>query len=124
MQYCFLCRSLLLIPVVYFIGTITKQCRKAMMPSVIYAYKNIAVITLKRAKYWSLGKAVESVVQQLKCRHEWHLDGPKVCLLVVASFITYNIKLPSEGSLEVEKLIMCRINLHSLLPKMGWPEPI
>lgn len=58
------------------------------MLSIIYAYENIAVITLKRAKYWSLGKAVESVVQQVECRHEWHLDDPKVYLLVVASLMT------------------------------------
>lgn len=86
-----MCRSLLSISVMYFIGTITNQCRKAMMPSVIYAYKNISVITLKRAKYWSIGKAVESVVQQENHRHEWHLDDPKVYLLVVASLMTCNI---------------------------------
>lgn len=95
-----------------------------MMPPVIYAYKNIAVITLKRTKYWSLGKAIESVVQQVKRRHEWHLDNPKVYFLVVASLTTCNTKLPSEGSLEMEKLFLCRINFHSLLPKMVRPEPI
>jgi len=44
-----LVQSLLSTSVVYFTGTITHQCGKAMMLSVTYAYKQITAMALQRA---------------------------------------------------------------------------